>query len=114
MVTRRPYVPSRGDVIWLDFRQTRGHEQSGRRPALVLSPNAYGAASGLALVCPITSQTKGYPFEVAFKTKSVGGVILADQIQAVDWKARHAEKEGVVSDAVFFEVQEFVRKLISE
>jgi mRNA interferase MazF len=113
MVARRP-APDRGALVWLDFDPTRGHEQRGRRPALVVSPKAYNAKSGLALVCPITTQAKEYPFEVPFATKSVQGVILADQIRGVDWKERHAETAGTVSDFVLAEVQEHIRKLIAE
>ena len=114
MVTRRTYVPNRGDVVWLDFNPVRGHEQGGRRPALIISSESYNAKSGLALVCPITSQIKGYPFEVAFKTKAVHGVILADQIRGIDWAQRDAEKIGVVSETVITEVQEYVKKLVVE
>ena len=114
MVVRRSYVPERGDIVWLDFNPVRGHEQSGRRPALVVSPYKYNAKSGLALVCPITSQVKGYPFEVEFKTKAVHGVILADQIRSIDWTERRAEKISVVSEAVLTDVQEYVKKLILE
>ena len=85
-------VPDRGDVVWLDFNPQAGHEQSGRRPAVVLSPAAYNAKVGLALVCPITSQVKGYPFEVAIPNDTtVAGVILADQVKSLDWRARRAK-----------------------
>lgn len=86
------YVPDRGDAIWLTFNPQAGHEQAGRRPAIVLSPAAYNGKVGLALVCPITNQIKGYPFEVLLPSnKNVGGVILADQVRNLDWKARKAE-----------------------
>jgi mRNA interferase MazF len=114
MVAKGSYVPDRGDVVWLDFNPVRGHEESGRRPAIVISAENYNAKSGLALVCPITSQVKGYPFEVGFKTKKVRGVILADQIRAVDWKLRRAEKIGAVSETVVTEVQECLKKIITE
>lgn len=114
MVAKRSSAPERGDIVWIDFDPTKGHEQSGRRPALVISPKVYNAKSGLALACPITSQAKGYPFEVAFKTRAISGVILADQIRSVDWKGRRAEKAGVVSDTTLSEVQDFIQKLIKE
>jgi mRNA interferase MazF len=114
MVARHTYVPGRGDIVWLDFNPIRGHEQGGRRPALVISPRKYNAKSGLALVCPITSQIKGYPFEVEFKTKPVQGVILADQVRGIDWPKRNAEKIGAVSESVITEVQEYVKKLVLE
>jgi len=86
------YIPGRGDVIWLMFNPQAGHEQAGRRPALVISPIAYNGKSGLALVCPITTQVKQYPFEVGIPPGlPVAGVVLADQIKNLDWKARKAE-----------------------
>ncbi len=114
MVAKRKYVPDRGDVVWLDFNPVRGHEQSGRRPALILSPKGYNAKSGLALACPITSRVKGYPFEVEFKTKLVQGVILADQIRGIDWSERSAEKIGTASEAAIAEVQNCVKMLVLE
>ncbi len=114
MVAKRPYVPERGDVVWLDFNPVRGHEQSGRRPALVVSSQKYNAKSGLALVCPITSQVKGYPFEVALDSKLVQGVILADQIRGIDWKERKAEKISTVSETVVAEAQDYIKKLLLE
>ena len=87
-MVRLPYVPEAGDLVWASFSPQAGHEQSGRRPALVLSPAAYNGKVGLALACPITSQTKGYPFEVAVSAKKVKGVVLADQIRSLDWRAR--------------------------
>ena len=88
---RAAYVPDRGDAIWLEFTPQAGHEQAGRRPALVLSPRAYNQKVGLVLVCPITSRVKGYPFEVAVPAGlKVGGVVLADQVKSLDWVARKA------------------------
>ena len=88
----RRYIPSRGDAVWITFNPQAGHEQSGRRPALVLSPASYNGKVGLAILCPITSQVKGYPFEVAIPSGSrLGGVILADQVKSLDWRFRNAE-----------------------
>jgi mRNA interferase MazF len=85
------YVPNRGDVVWINFDPQAGHEQKGRRPALVVSQRTYNAPSGLALCCPITSQVKGYPFEVTVTpANGVRGVILCDQVRNVDWRARNA------------------------
>jgi len=89
---RNQFVPDRGDFIWLSFTPQAGHEQAGRRPALVLSPKEYNKRSGLALVCPVTSQIKEYPFEVLLPSKlKVSGVILSDHVRSVDWRARNAE-----------------------
>lgn len=91
----RPYVPERGDLVWLNFTPQAGHEQAGQRPALVLSPATYNGKTGLMLCCPITSQVKGYPFEVAVEGEGgVAGVILADQIKSLDWRARQARRKG--------------------
>lgn len=86
------YVPERGDAVWLTLDPQAGHEQAGRRPCVVLSPSAYNRKTGLALLCPVTNQAKGYPFEVNMpEGLKVAGVILADQIKCLDWKARRAE-----------------------
>jgi mRNA interferase MazF len=86
------YIPKRGDAVWITFNPQSGHEQAGRRPALVLSPAAYNEKVGLAILCPITSQKKGYPFEVTIPEGfEVGGVVLADQVKSLDWRARQAE-----------------------
>jgi mRNA interferase MazF len=86
------YIPDRGDLVWLEFTPQTGSEQAGRRPALVISPRAYNAKVGLALFCPVTSRVKGYPFEVALPDGgSVVGVVLADQLKSLDWRARKAK-----------------------
>lgn len=92
MVNPDPYVPQRGDVVWITLNPQAGHEQAGRRPAVILSPHAYNAKVGLALLCPITSQVKDYPFEVRIPAGlPVAGVILSDQIKSMDWRTRKAE-----------------------
>jgi mRNA interferase MazF len=90
MVSAGPYVPQRGDLVWIDFDPQAGHEQAGRRPALVLSPGSYNRATRLALFCPVTSRVKGYTFEVAVTgTNRVTGVVLADQVKNLDWSKRN-------------------------
>ena len=92
MVKLKTHVPERGDVIWITLNPQAGHEQAGRRPAVVLSPAAYNGKVGLALLCPITNQIKGYPFEVLVpRGLPVTGAILADQVKSLDWQAREAE-----------------------
>ena len=87
-----PKVPQRGDVVWLSMNPQAGHEQAGRRPAVVLSPGSYNAKVGLAILCPITSRVRGYPFEVPIPGGlPVEGAILSDQAKSLDWKARKAE-----------------------
>ena len=91
MVGPSDRVPDRGDVVWVSFSPQAGREQAGRRPALVLSAAAYNVRVGLALCCPITRQAKGYPFEVLVPAGlDVQGVVLADQIKNLDWRARRA------------------------
>jgi len=89
---KKGYIPSRGDIVWLNFDPQEGHEQAGRRPAVVVSPRIYNEKSGLALFCPITSKSKGYPFEVQLpEICSIQGVVLSDQVKSLYWKARKAE-----------------------
>ena len=92
MVKSKFYVPDRGDIVWLSFDPQSGHEQSGRRPALTISPQEYNEKTDLAIFCPITSQVKDYPFEVKIPDNlKISGVILSDQIRSLDWKTRKAE-----------------------
>ena len=107
------YTPEEGDFIWLTFDPQAGREQAGRRPALVLSPRIYNAKAGLALVCPITNQAKGYPFEVRVPDDhGATGVILADHVKSVDWRARRAEKAGRCPAEVIDEVRARLAPLI--
>ncbi len=95
------YVPERGDIVWLDFTPQSGKEQRGRRPAFVVSPALYNKKTSLALLCPITSQIKGYPFEVMLtEGMKTQGVIISDQIKSLDWKARNAVFIEKVDDEI--------------
>ena len=88
----RRYTPKRGDGVWLQFTSQAGHEQAGRRPAVVLSPERYNQKTNLALFCPVTNQVKGYPFETPLPPElPVSGVVLCDQIKSLDWSVRQAE-----------------------
>ena len=112
MVARR-YVPARGDVVWLDLSPQAGHEQAGRRPAIVVSPQAYNRKVGLALFCPITSKAKGYPFEVTLpEGLEVQGVILADQLKSLDWRVRRARRIAPVPSEVLAAVLAKIRTLV--
>ncbi len=109
------YVPRRGDLVWLSFDPQAGHEQSGRRPAFVVSPESYNRKTGLFLVCPVTAKVKGYPFEVPLPNGlDASGVILADQIKSLDWKARRVEYASSTSDSVLNDVVSLVLPLIDE
>ncbi len=109
MVNGESYVPDRGHAVWLTLHPQAGHEQAGRRPVLVLSPAAYNGRVGLALLCPVTSQVKGYPFEVRLPDDlPLRGVVLSDQIKSLDWRVRRAEWLCRVPDHT---VQEVLGKL---
>ena len=98
-------APQRGDVVWVSLNPQAGHEQAGRRPALVLSPVEYNERVGLALMCPVTSKVKGYPFEVTLpEDLEIGGVVLADQVRSLDWRVRRAERACTVPRSVMNEV----------
>jgi mRNA interferase MazF len=100
------YVPEMGDLVWIDFNPQSGHEQAGRRPGLVLSPASYNGKTGLAILCPITNQQKGYPFEVPLPNGlSIKGAILADHVKNLDWKSRKAEKSGSVPEHILDDVR---------
>ena len=102
------YIPERGDIVWLDFTPQTGHEQHGKRPAIVLSPQAYNKKAGLALFCPITSKQKGYPFEVKIETGIINGVVLSDQIKSLDWQQRGAD---FIVKATDDEINEIIKKI---
>ena len=107
-------APERGELIWLTFTPQSGREQAGRRPALVVSPSAYNTKAGLALVCPITSKAKGYPFEVALPNEGpVQGVVLADQLRSLDWRSHLAEVMGPAPIAVLERVLQLLGTLVS-
>ncbi|MEZ6103053.1 MAG: endoribonuclease MazF [Pirellulaceae bacterium] len=105
------YIPDRGHIIWIDFDPQAGREQSRHRPALVLSPKAYNRKTSLCLLCPMTIQVKGYPFEVSIPGK-VPSVVLADQVKSLDWRVRGAKKKGHVDQDVLDEVVGKIRALL--
>jgi mRNA interferase MazF len=108
------YIPDRGDVVWLDFNPQTGHEQMGRRPAIVISPAKYNEKTSLAILCPITTQIKGYPFEVKIpENDNISGVILSDQVKSLDWRVRNAEFITKTPEKVIQEVMKKLNLLIS-
>ena len=114
MSRKSAYVPERGDAVWITLDPQAGHEQAGRRPALVLSPAAYNGRVGLALMCPITNQAKGYPFEVPLPAgMPVTGVVGADQVKSLDWRARKATRIGAVPDDVIERVLQRLQALLA-
>ncbi len=111
MVVRKAYVPELGDIVWIDFDPTKGHEQKGRRPAIVLSSKIYNEPSRLFVVCPVSSQVKGYPYEVVL-TGKLRGVVLVDHVRSLDWGARTVKKAGVVSEDTLVEIQKKLKTLL--
>jgi mRNA interferase MazF len=113
-VTSR-YIPAQGDIVWLQFNPQAGHEEARRLPALVVSAKEYNHKVGLALFCPVTSQVKGYPFEVLLPAGlAASGAILSDQVKSLDWRVREAKRlctapEGVVEE-VLGKILTLVRK----
>jgi mRNA interferase MazF len=115
VVDRRTYVPRCGDVVWISLNPQAGHEQAGRRPAVVLSPQSYNSKVGLAILCPITSPLKGYPFEVLLPSGlPVAGAILSDQVKTLDWRARHAKLICTLPAETISEVLQKLATLVSE
>ena len=106
------YVPDAGDVVWLEFDPQAGHEQAGHRPALVISPASYNRKSGLMVCCPLTTQIKGYPFEVVTQVDGVDCAVLSDQVKSLDWKIRRAKKKAVVSAEVMLHVKAKIKALL--
>ena len=106
------YTPDTGDVVWLTLDPTVGHEQQGRRPALILTPRAYNARTSLAVCCPVTNQAKGYPFEVAIKGQNVTGVVLVDQVKRLDWVTRRADLKGTVDQGTLSDVRALLKTLL--
>ena len=113
MVNPRKYVPQRGDIIWITLHPQAGHEQAGRRPAVVLSPESYNKKTGMAILCPVTNQIKGYPFEVLLpEGLPVTGAILSDQAKNLDWRIRKAELICSLPDGSMDEVLEKLNTLL--
>jgi mRNA interferase MazF len=105
VVSHKSEAPNRGDIAWISLSPQAGHEQAGRRPAIVLSPLEYNAKVGLAICCPVTSQAKGYPFEVQLPLGlPVSGVVLADQVKCLDWRQRGADVVCAVEPRTVSEV----------
>lgn len=108
-----PYIPHRGDVVWVSLNPQAGHEQSGYRPVLVLSPASYNGKVGLMLCCPITNQIKGYPFEVIINDHpKISGAVLADQVKSLDWRIRGVKKKGEVSHTILDETLEKIKTVL--
>lgn len=115
MVSSRAYIPQCGDVVWITLNPQAGREQAGRRPAVVLSPQSYNGKTGLAILCPITNQVKGYPFEVLIPAGlSVAGAILSDQVKSLDWRSRNAELICTLPAETISEVLQKLVTLLSQ
>lgn len=106
------YIPEEGDIVWLNFTPQSGHEQAGRRPAVVLSPKAYNRRAGLVVCVPVTNQIKGYPFEVVLSGAGATGAALADQVKSLDWQTRQAERKGTATMAELAEIRAKIKSLL--
>jgi mRNA interferase MazF len=107
-------VPDRGDLVYVNFTPQSGHEQAGRRPAIVLSPKLFNQKTGFAVLCPITRQKKGYPFEVELPScLAIKGVILTDQLKSLDWRARQLQIVGRVPDEIVSKCLELIHTFLS-
>jgi mRNA interferase MazF len=114
MVSAQAYVPKCGDTVWITLNPQASHEQAGRRPVVVISPRSYNSKTGLAIFCPITSQVKGYPFEVFLPAGlPVSGAILADQVKSLNWRARNAEFICHLPDVITSEALQKLNTLLS-
>lgn len=107
-----PYVPDEGDIVWMNFTPQSGHEQAGRRPAVVLSPKGYNSRAGLLVCVPITNQIKGYPFEVVLGGGGATDAALADQVKSLNWQSRQAERKGAATPAELSEVRAKIKSLL--
>ena len=115
MVSSRTYVPRCGDAVWITLNPQAGREQAGRRPAVVLSPQSYNSKTGLAILCPIANQIKGYPFEVLIPAGlPIAGAILSDQVKSLDWRARNAELICTLPPETISEVLQKLVTLLSQ
>jgi mRNA interferase MazF len=112
-MVKKPYIPARGDIVWINFNPQLGHEQKGRRPALVISHSTYNEKVGLALFCPITSKTKNYPFEIIIDKAKIKGSILTDQIKSLDWTVRDTEYIEKITEEELTSVVERIEVLIN-
>lgn len=106
------YIPDAGQVVWLLVDPRAGHEQSGRRPALVVSPARYNAKAGLMVCCPLTMQIKGYPFEVPVSIGGQPSAVLSDQVKSLDWKVRKAKRTAEISPQVMAQVRAKIKALL--
>jgi mRNA interferase MazF len=106
------YAPEAGDIVWLDFDPQAGREQGRRRPALVLTDSAYNRASGLAVVCPLTSKRKPYPFSLPVVVDKVDGAVLVDHLKSVDWKIRDMKFHSKADPALLSRVRAYIAVLL--
>jgi mRNA interferase MazF len=108
----KSYIPGPGDIVWLEFDPQAGREQAGRRPAVVLSPSAYNKKTSLMVCCPLSTQIKGYPFEVLVDIEGVQSVILSDQVKSLDWTIRKAKYKARVGSEILLEVRAKIKSLL--
>jgi mRNA interferase MazF len=110
MVTR--YVPRAGDIVWIDFDPKAGREQAKRRPALVVTDQSYNRASGLVVVCPLTSRRKPYPFALPTVVDKVEGAVLVDHLKSMDWAARKVTFQSKANPALLAKARAYLGVLL--
>jgi len=106
------YIPDRGDIAWADFDPQLGREQAKRRPALIFSPKVYNQISGLCLLCPIRSRSKGWRYDVAVSFDTISGFIMADQLRSIDWQSRRLDYITKLPPDIFEEARQKLLTLI--
>ncbi|MBN1185453.1 MAG: endoribonuclease MazF [Bacteroidales bacterium] len=106
------YIPEKGDLVWINFTPQSGHEQAGKRPAIIISPKLYNQRTSLCIACPVTSKIKGYPFEVIVNGNNITGVVLVDQIKSLDWKAKGVSFIEKIKTACYKELEEKLQLLL--
>lgn len=108
------YIPDRGDLVWLDFFPQKGHEQAGRRPGVIISKALLNEKNGLVIICPITSQVKGYPFEVVLEQQTLSGAVLVDQVKSLDWQQRNITFVEKINGSSYQELEAKLRCIMFE
>jgi mRNA interferase MazF len=108
----KSYIPQAGDIVWLDFDPQAGREQAKRRPALVVTEESYNRASGLVIVCPLTSRRKPYPFALPASIDKVEGAVLVDHVKSLDWAVRKAAFHSKADAALLAKVRAYLGVLL--
>lgn len=112
-MVKQKYIPNKGDLVILTFDPQAGHEQRGRRPALVVSNYQFNKGVGFALVCPITNTNRDFPFHVAVEGEQIGGYILTEQVKSIDYEARRVKFVERLSENRLDEVMGIIEAILA-